>query len=844
LIIDDVNNLYIIDQIQSQHHSLVGEEIVTLSKLLRQHYPIIPSLVIDASHFSRFLENINNSESLLADFPHSSFHVNTNNYKTLQLLAKKARQEILADPFPQDWTEKIFQTAQQLNSTSLSLRPSISYKGENKRELALQITNLFVPQVCNCTRESLVLAVKQTWAELFRARSLFYCQCQGIELEKINLAILIQPLLETYASGTVEITSEKFIIESTWGLEMALLKGEVQPDRYEVDRETGQVKTYKLGNKVKAYSSNIITTGTDIINENCLLAYLLQEKEQRSLSLDNKAIVKLIELLQNLTAEGEYKNCRWTLSKSSKFGLTQRHSSSSLTPGRKKEKEKDSTKNQQPTTNTSTTLRLPFDFAQGKRSGQALSAGNQQQFYITQISPAEKHRNTAIHQKSETIKPLLKGHGASPGIAIALVQVISGIDRHLQSIPNDRILVTKSITLDWLPLLRKAAAVVTEIGGMTSHVAIIARELGIPAIVGAEDATQLLKTGARILIDGDKGEIYPHNKNNNLTNPSKPFSHTPPNTSFSITDYPIATKLLVSVSQPSSIAKAAALPVDGVGLLRCELMLLELFSSHSPAYWLQESNKSLLLAKLTESITEFAAGFYPRLVFYRSLDWRWQDLNFNASAPLDRGSASLTAREHFLGYRGTYNYLLDSTFFDLELQALKAVRGKGYNNLNLILPFVRSLEEFTFCRSRVEQIGLNRQESFQLWIAAEVPSVIFLLPEYVRAGVEGIAISTNDLSQLILGIDRELTFLYGGLKELHPALLKAIQQLISMAKSAGIPCSICGQAPVIYPDLIDKLVQWGITSISVEPEAVGKTYKVIARAEKRLLLERSIAVDS
>ena len=809
--VNGVKNLYIIDQIQSQHHSLVGEEIVTLSKLLRQHYPIIPSLVIDASYFSRFLENINNSESLLADFPYSSFHVNTNNYKNLQLLAKKARQEIIAAPFPQDWTEKIFQTAQQLNPTSLSLRPSISYKGENKRKLALRVTNLFEPQVCNCTRESLVLGVKQTWAELFRARSLFYCQRQGIKLEKINLAIVIQPLLEAYASGTVEITSEKFIIESTWGLEMALLKGEVQPDRYEVDRETGQVKTYKLGNKVKAYSSNIITIGTDIINENCLLAYLLQEKEQRSLSLDNKALVKLIELLQNLTAEGEYKNCRWTLSKSSKFGLTQRHSSSSLRP----------------------TVTEPFDYAQGPRSR---STNNQQQFYITQISPAEKHRNTAIQQKSETIKPLLKGHGASPGIAIALVQVISGIDRHLQSIASGRILVTKSITLDWLPLLRKAAAVVTEIGGMTSHVAIIARELGIPAIVGAEDATQLLKTGARILIDGDKGEIYPHNKNNNLTNPSKPFSHTPPNTSFSITDYPIATKLLVSVSQPSSIAKAAALPVDGVGLLRCELMLLELFSSHSPAYWLQESNKSLLLAKLTESITEFAAAFYPRLVFYRSLDWRWQDLTLNASAPLNRGSASLTDRERFLGYRGTYNYLLDSTFFDLELQALKAVREKGYNNLNLILPFVRSLEEFTFCRSRVEQIGLNRQESFQLWIAAEVPSVIFLFPEYVRAGVEGIAISTNDLSQLILGIDRELTFLYGGLKELHPALLKAIQQLISMAKSAGIPCSICGQAPVIYPDLIDKLVQWGITSISVEPEAVGKTYKAIARAEKRLLL--------
>ena len=819
-----MKNLYRIDQIKSKHHSLVGEEIVTLSQLVQlavkvaelQNYPILPAFVIDASSFSTFLQNINNSESLLADFPHSSFYININNYKNLQLLAKKARQEIIAAPFPQDWTENLFQTVQQLNSTSLILSPSIYYRGETKNKSTLKITNLFKEQIGHCTSESLSLAVKKTWAELFSARSLFYCQREGIELEKINLAILIQPLVEAEASGTVEISPKQFIIESTWGLEMPIINGEVQPDRYEVDRETGKILTQQLGNKIRAYRPTIITTGTDIVNQNCLEAYLLKEEEQRKFSLDNNTLVQLIELLQNLTREEQYNSCRWTLSRSSKFCLTQSHSWASLTAGRVTEKDEEMSggiNNEQPTIN------------------------NQQQFYITQISPVEKHGDTTIKQESETIKPpLVKGNGASSGVAIAPVQIISGVDRHLQTIPSGRILVTKSITPDWLPLLRKAAAVVAEVGGMTSHVAIIARELGIPAIVGAKDATQLLKTGELILIDGEKGEIYPHSKKNSLTNTSTPLFHT---SQQPIPDYLIGTKLLVNLSQPNSIAKAAALPVDGVGLIRSELMLLELLSSHSLTHWRKKSQQSFLLTQLTESITQFAAAFAPRPVFYRSLDWPWEDLTLNASEPSTCSERSLTANDNILGYRGTYNYLLDSTFFDLELQALKQVRGKGYKNINLILPFVRSLEEFTFCRRRVEKIGLDRQESFQLWIAAEVPSVIFLLPEYVRAGVQGIAISTNDFSQLILGIDREKTFLHGGLNELNPALLKAIQQLINLAKSAEIPCSICGEAPVIYPDLIDKLVRWGITSISVEPEAVGKTYRAIARAEKRLLLERA-----
>jgi len=174
--------------------------------------------------------------------------------------------------------------------------------------------------------------------------------------------------------------------------------------------------------------------------------------------------------------------------------------------------------------------------------------------------------------------------------------------------------------------------------------------------------------------------------------------------------------------------------------------------------------------------------------------------------------------------------------FELELQALAIVQASGYRNINLLLPFVRSVEEFIFCRQKVEQFGLTQISQFQLWIMAEVPSILFLLPEYIKVGVAGISIGTNDLTQLLLGIDREQGKLGRIFDESHPAIMGAISQLIKMSQAGGIPCSICGQAPVLYPEMIDKLIEWGISSISVEPEAVERTYQAISRAEQRLIL--------
>lgn len=422
----------------------------------------------------------------------------------------------------------------------------------------------------------------------------------------------------------------------------------------------------------------------------------------------------------------------------------------------------------------------------------------------------------------------------------------------MEKYSRKKILVAKNISPEWLPGLKQTVGIIVEEGGLTSHAAIIARELGIPALVSATGATELLKTGEFIQLDGERGEVYRESAKLK-EQPRKNEKETQIITQSFIANYPIGTRLMVNLSQTTSITKAVSLPVDGIGLLRSDLMLLELLSEQPLETWLHPQQKTRLIEQWSQLINQFAVPFAPRPVFYRSLDWgaervpHWgreavgdlTTLKYHRFQQTIMQSAKSSRPHSILGNRGTLSYRLDPVLFDLELQALEQVYESGNKNVNLILPFVRSVEEFKFCRSRIEKTQLTQQQSFQLWIMAEVPSVIFLLPEYIAAGVQGIAIGTNDLTQLVLGVDREEGKLSQEYNATHPAMLAALKQIITQARTGGIPCSICGQAPVQYPELIDYLISWGITSISVEPEAVEKIYHSISRAEQRLILEKS-----
>lgn len=752
----------------------MGEKAWTLSQLKQNGYPILPGFVISSATLWDFLGLLRDSESLLADFPDSSLHIDVDDYRALQMVAQESRQAIMATKLPSQWLSSFICAIETLNSPTLILRSSLGSSLSVEQKLA----GLLPSQICCSTPEWFEFALKQAWGDLFSARSLFYWQRLGIGIEKLNLGILVQPITNAIASGTLEIQNNHITIQSTLGLEHSLLKGEVLPDFYQVQSLTGTIETRRLGNKTRAYrlKNELEVTKT---HQSALEAYFLSEELQKQYSLDENSLTKLIEIAQSLASERQEGDCyEWTLTQTSE--------------------------------------------------------NQEAQFYLTQFHPNLSKRATTLKSHQEDLvnkkllmtdsHSLLTGLSAAPGVAIALTYVMTDLACDLSMIPEGRVLVTRTINLDWLPLLKKSAGIIAEEGGITSHAAIIAREIGIPAVIGIDQAIDILKTGESVLLNGNEGEIYRCRGNVE----AQRFHPEREADQFPILDELIGTKLMVNLSQPSSIRNVVDLPVDGVGLLRSDLMLLELLSKQSLKEWLESSQKLYFVEQLTQLINEFATAFSPRPVFYRSLDWRISEL-YNSS--LDRQLNPLSEQ------RGTYHYLLDSTLFELELQALLQVNSHQDNHVNLILPFVRSLQEFSFCRNLVEQFGLTQKKSFRLWIMAEVPSVIFLLPQYVQAGVQGIAIGTNDLTQLILGIDRKQGISPEQLNATHPAILEAIQQLIKIAKSESIPCSICGQAPGQYPELIEHLVKWGITSISVDPEAVTRTYQAINRAEKQVLLE-------
>lgn len=290
---------------------------------------------------------------------------------------------------------------------------------------------------------------------------------------------------------------------------------------------------------------------------------------------------------------------------------------------------------------------------------------------------------------------------------------------------------------------------------------------------------------------------------------------------------PMATQLFVSLSQPKNLDRFAGLPLDGVGLLRSELMALSIVGNQHPRHWIDRPLRSEeFIAQMAAQVKEFCLAFPGQPLFYRALDWRSNEF------PGDSQEAN-----PILGLHGTFSYTQDSTLFELELAVIARLQQWGYTNIRLLLPFVRDVEEFEFCKNAVARAGINRVAGFQLWIMAEVPSVLLLLPEYIKAGVEGIAIGTNDLTQLLLAADRNQEQFATVFESPHPAVKRAIHQIIQMANTAGIPCSVCGNLCGAHPELVEDLIRWGVSAISVEPDAVERTYKAIARAEKRLLLE-------
>jgi pyruvate, water dikinase len=423
---------------------------------------------------------------------------------------------------------------------------------------------------------------------------------------------------------------------------------------------------------------------------------------------------------------------------------------------------------------------------------------------------------------------LLHGLGGAPGSASGAVRVLASLGDAGRLHDGD-VLVTHMTAPDWVPLMRRAAAIVTDSGGMTCHAAIVSRELAIPCVVGTGEATRKLRDGELVTVDATHGVVIEGDAAVAAPQAAGAVAASSGASARVVT----ATQVLVNLSEPSQVERAAALEVDGVGLLRAELMVLEALGGDHPRTLLAEGRGEDFVAAMAGGLEKFAGAFAPRPVTYRTIDFRTNEFRGL------RGGEEFEPQESnpMIGYRGALRYTREPEVFALELAALRRVWEEGHRNLHVMLPFVRTTRELARCRELIADSGLLAQPGFELWVMAEVPSVLFNLADYAELGIAGISIGSNDLTQLLLGADRDNEVLAETFDERDPAVVAYLRQLIPRAHELGLRTSICGQAPSVHPEYAELLVRAGIDCVSVNMDVVDRTLALIAAAEQRVLLD-------
>ena len=446
---------------------------------------------------------------------------------------------------------------------------------------------------------------------------------------------------------------------------------------------------------------------------------------------------------------------------------------------------------------------------------------------VTTVENIEKNLKKHI---SIDLPVILQGSPASPGIAIGLPKVLHGA-KQIARIKRGDVLVAEMTNPDYVPAMKKAAAIVTDKGGRTSHAAIVSRELGVPCVVGTDKATKVLGNERMVVtVNGATGKVY---KGALSQTRLAAIEFVEEKKEEQVKSLKTATKVFVNLGEKELVGEVAGKYVDGIGLLRAEFMMAEI-GTH-PAKIIKEKKQKTYIEKLANSMKVFAAGFDPRPVIYRAADFKTNEYkNLKGGDKFEEDESN-----PLLGFRGAFRYINNPAVFEMELEAIKMVRNKwGLKNLWLMIPFVRTLSEMEQVKKIVSSAGLHRSSSFKLLMTAEIPSNVVLISEFLDLGIDGVSIGSNDLTMLILGLDRDNAKVSGEYNELDPAVLASMERIIKESRKRKLYCGICGQAPSVYPELTEKLVEWGISSVSVSPDAIETTRKIVYEAEKKLLTRK------
>ncbi len=616
----------------------------------------------------------------------------------------------------------------------------------------------------------LIDKVKKCWSSLFTPRAIAYRASKGFEHSKVKLAVVVQKMVNSEVAGimfTVDPNSElpHIIVEAGYGLGEAIVGGKVTPDTYVVDK----FHTKIINKRVAKQTWKLVRGKTgDTVREEVPVGDVEKQKLTDEQILEVADIGNQIELHYNKPMDIE-----WCLEDGDFYVVQAR----------------------------------PVTTLSSSNGGKKV---------------AEKGK-----EQKEAGKILLKGLAASPGTASGPVRLYKE-EESLDVVKKGDILVTVMTSPDMVPAMTRAAAIITDEGGMTCHAAIVARELGTPCIVGSKEATKLLKDDMVVTVDGSRGVVIEG------AEAKKEEERAPSAVAVSV---PVtATKIMVNVAIPHKADEYSKLPVSGVGLMRIEFLFTSFIGEH-PSHMVEQGRSKELVEKLAEGIGIVGKAFFPRPIILRLSDFKT-----NEYRDMPGGEKYEPPEQNpMIGWRGCSRYVSASyrDAFKCELLAVKKAREEmNLKNIWVMLPFVRTVGEVEEITAMMEEVGLKRGNDFKLYLMAEVPVIIFMAEEFSEV-CDGFSIGSNDLTQLIMGADRDSDILakMGYFDERQEAIKRAIAHLIETAHKKGVPVGICGQAPSVYPEFTEFLVRCGIDSISLNPDTVVKTISMVASVEQRIILE-------
>ena len=748
-----------LDDIRGDDLETVGGKAASLGEMTSAGLPVPPAFVVTADTYRSFIEATGIDDELF-----ELVDIETEDSAALAEAADAAQKLIRETPMPEELHEEILGAYDDLgddvpvavrSSATAEDLPDASFAGQQETFL-------------NVTGEDLVDKVRECWASLFTQRALYYRQEQGFAEEVVDIAVVVQQMVDADKSG-VMFTSHPstgapvVTIEAAWGLGEAVVSGAVTPDNYVVDRNTGEVQDKTVAEK-KVMHVRDEETGETVERE-------VPADKQGEQVLSEAELEELRETGEMIEEYyGNPQDVEWAIYDDELYLLQSR-----------------------PITTIS----------EGAAESSVADGGA-----------------TAVQSGSDEEIPV-SGLGATPGRASGEAKIIYDLDQ-LDKIGEGDIIVAEMTTPDMVPAMKRAAGIVTDEGGTTSHAAIVSRELGVPAVVGAETATQQLEDGQYITIDGEKGSVEAgadETADHDAVEEVRPDTPVTPMT---------ATRVKVNVSIPNAAERAAATGADGVGLLRIEHMILSL--GKTPERYIEENGKEAYIDQIVDGVRSVADEFYPRPVRARTLDAPTDEFR-----QLEGGEDEPEEHNPMLGYRGIRRSLDRPEVFKHELEAFRKLYEMGYDNVEIMLPLVNDSEDVLQAKQLMEEAGIDTEK--RSWgVMVETPAAALGIEEMAGTGIDFASFGTNDLTQYTLAVDRNNENVADRYDAMHPSILELIGQTIETCREHDIETSICGQAGS-ENEMVRFLVNEGITSISANIDAVRDVQHEVKRVEQRLLLD-------